>query len=166
MKHLLSISGLNARFAAVLAAGVLAVAGCDSASDVASSVRTRLAPRQNAQTRTYAAAPRVAYDAAIRVAKDMGYRITKGGPAEGVIEALSGVDVADSPGSARQVSLTVHLRPSLDGGTEVTASFEEIYEADSSRQPGLATEAPLRGTPQYEVFFRSLQDALRAGPPA
>jgi hypothetical protein len=142
------------------------LAGCDSASDVASSVRTRLAPRQNAQTRTYAAAPRATYDAAIRVAKDMGYRITKGGPAEGVIEALSGLDVADSPGTTRQVALTVHLRPSVDGGTDVTAAFEEIYEADSSRQPGIATEAPLRGTPQYEVFFRSLQDALRAGPPA
>jgi hypothetical protein len=161
MKPLLSILAP----AAVLAA-VLAVAGCDSASDVAATVRTRLAPRQNAQTRTYAAAPRAAYDAAIRVAKDMGYRITKSGPAEGVIEGLSGVDVADSPGSARQVTLTVHLRPSVDGGTEVTASFEEIYEADSSRQPGIATEAPLRGTPQYEVFFRSLQEALRAGPAA
>jgi hypothetical protein len=165
MKNPPSIKPPAALLAAALAA-VLGLAGCDSASDVATSVRTRLAPRQNAQTRTFAAAPRVAYEAAIRVARDMGYRVTKRGPAEGLIEALSGLDVADSPGSSRQVSLTIHLRPSVDGGTDVTASFEEIYEADSSRQPGIATESPLRGTPQYEVFFRSLQEALRSGPAA
>jgi len=149
-----------------LFAVAVAFAGCDSAADVATSVRTRLAPRENAQTRNYAAPQRAAYEAAVRVAKEMGYRITKGGPAEGVIEALSGLDVADSPGSTRQISLSVHLRPADNGGTDVTASFREIYEADSERAQGIATETPLRGTPQYEVFFRSLQDALRSVPSA
>jgi hypothetical protein len=54
----------------------------------------------------------------------------------------------------------------LDGkGTEVTVRLTEILEADSSNRAGMATEAPLRDTPRYQVFFRQVQAALEAREP-
>lgn len=50
---------------------------------------------------------------------------------------------------------------SRDGaGTDVSVSLQEIIESDSSNRPGHATEAPLRDTPQYDVFFRRVGAAL------
>ena len=40
----------------------------------------------------------------------------------------------------------------------------EIIEADSSNRAGQATETPLRDTPQYDVFFRRVGQALAAEP--
>ena len=42
--------------------------------------------------------------------------------------------------------------------------LSEFNEADSSNQPGLATETPLTDTPLYEVFFRELQKNLSSAP--
>ena len=50
----------------------------------------------------------------------------------------------------------------VSGGTEVNVRLTEIIEIDSSNRAGQATETPLRDTPQYEVFFRSVQQALDA----
>lgn len=49
------------------------------------------------------------------------------------------------------------------GGTEVSIGLTEIIEDDSSNRAGQATETPLRDTPQYEVFFRAVQEALSVG---
>ena len=104
--------------------------------------------------RSYAAQPRLVYDAVRVAATDMGYRFVRGGPAQGEFEAVTGVRPGETHGSARQISMKVKLKPMLDGaGTEVAVRLGEIIEADSSNRAGQATEAPLRDTPQYEVFF-------------
>jgi hypothetical protein len=142
-------------------AGLLAFAGCESISDATGAVRERIAARDEAKVRTYAAAPRATYDAVRAAATEMGYRFIRGGPAQGEFEAVSGVRPGETHGSARQISMKVKLKPTLDGqGTEVAVRLGEIIESDSSNRAGQATEAPLRDTPQYEVFFQRIGRVL------
>jgi hypothetical protein len=61
--------------------------------------------------------------------------------------------------------MKVTLQPTLDGmGTEVAVRLREIIEADSSNRAGQATEAPLRDTPQYDVFFLRVERVLGVKP--
>ena len=92
----------------------------------------------------------------------MGYRFVRGGPAQGELEAISGVATADSLSSSRQISLSAKLRPTLEGGTEISLIFKELIEADSVRKAGQATATPMIDTPLYEVFFRTVQQVLDA----
>lgn len=144
---------------------VLGLAGCEAVSDATSSVRERMAARDEAKVRTYAAPPRATYDAVRAAATEMGYRFVRGGPAQGQFEAISAVRSGESMNSARQISMKVALKPTLDGqGTEVTVRLKEIIEADSSNRAGQATETPLRDTPQYDVFLRRVGQVLGVPP--
>jgi hypothetical protein len=137
------------------------LSGCESLSDASTSVREKFAERAAPQTCSYPAAQRAVYDAARVAAEQMGYRITRGGAAQGTLEAVSSVRGGDRVGSSRQLALKAKLDASLDGGTTVAVRMTEIIEADSSNRAGQATEAPLRDTPQYEVFFRGIEEALK-----
>ncbi len=139
---------------ATLAAAVLLGAGCESVTEAAASVRERMAARDQPQVKTFPGTPRAVYEAVRAAAADMGYRFVRGGPAQGEFEAISGVRSGETIGSARQISMKVTLQATLDGqGTDVAVRLKEIIEADSSNRAGQATEAPLRDTPQYDVFF-------------
>lgn len=142
----------------------LALAACGSVSDATTRVRDRIAGRDETRVRTFAADQRATYDAVRAAAQHMGYRFVRGGAAQGEFEAVSGIGQGDTLRSARQLSLKARLRPNLDGGTDVSVRITEIIEADSTNRPGLATETPLRDTPQYEVFFRIVEQGLRAQP--
>jgi len=151
------------------ALGLLAVAlaGCESASDLADTVRTKvLSPREEPRTRGFAAPMRETYEAALRAARDLDYTFVSGGPAEGRLKELSPIESSGTPPGSRQLSLDVRMEPAPDGGTQVTASFTEILEPDSSTKAGIATETPLRDTPLYEVFFRGIQQQLGTPPKA
>ena len=141
------------------------VAGCESVSDATTAVRERIAAREAPHTHTYSADPRATYEAVRTAATQMGYRFLRGGPAQGEFDAVSAVGAGEHSGTARQLALKVRLEKSLDGGTNVSAKITEIIEADSSNRAGLATETPLRDTPQYEVLFRRVQEALEARTP-
>ena len=153
---------VNAKLFFILTCSVaLALVGCESVSDATNAVRERIAGRDEAKMRVYAAPPRATYDAVRAAAADMGYRFVRGGSAQGEFEAVSGVRAGETHGSARQISMKVKLKPTLDGqGTEVTVRLGEIIESDSSNRAGQATEAPLRDTPQYEVFFQRIGRGL------
>lgn len=152
---------MNPKLPLVALAMVLTVTGCQSVNEAATSVREKIGPRDPPHVRTYAALPRATYDAVKIAAAQMGYRFVRGGPAQGEYEALSGLLSGDTQGSARQISMKVKLRPTLDEkGTEVTVRLTEIIEADSTNRAGMATETPLRDTPQYEVFLRRVQENL------
>ena len=145
-----------------LLAIAMLLAACDTLSNTADRVREKLAERDEPQVRDYAAAPRVTYEA-VRVAADqMGFRFLHGGAAQGLFDAVSGVGQGDVPNSARQISMKVRLHSTSDGGTEVTVILKEIREADSANHAGTATETPLRDTPLYDTFLRSVQRALDA----
>jgi len=153
MRHLPAI-------AACCAAALLA--GCESG--IEDTVRSALAPREAPRTRVFQADQKAAYAAARTAADEMGYRYVRGGPAEGVLDELSGISSGDDTGSSRQISMRVRLSPDAEAGTEVSVAFNEIIEANSRDLPGMATETPLRDTALYEVFFRNLQQALQAPP--
>lgn len=139
----------------------LGVAGCETVSDATASVREKLAERSAPQNRAFSASQREAYEAVKKAAARMGYRFVRGGPATGTFEAISGVRAGDQVGSSRQLMLRIKLDRALEGGTNVAVRITEIIEADSSHRAGVATEAPLRDTPQYEVFFHEVAEALK-----
>lgn len=146
------------------ALAVLAGSGCESVSGAASAVRERMAAREIGRTREYAAPPRAVYDAVRAAAGQMSYRMVRGGAAQGEYEGVGNVHLGDRQGSSRQLALRVKLRGVRDGAaTELTAWFTEIIEADSSNRAGLATSAPLRDTPQYEVLFQRVAQVLGPG---
>jgi hypothetical protein len=151
-------------------AGVILVTvvlmGCESFSDAASGVRERIAGRDSARVQTFAAGQRETYEAVRLSAQQMGYRFIRGGAAQGEFEGLSGVASGDRTGTARQLSMKVKLERSTEGGTQLTVRITEILEADSSNRAGMATETPLRDTPQYDVFLRRVQQALEVPAPA
>lgn len=148
----------------VLSAALACVAltSCQSISDTASDVRDRIAERNAPKTQRYAAPQRTVYEAVRTAAEKMGYRILRGGAAQGELDAVSGLSSGDSLRSSRQLSMKVRLEPTSDDATVVEIRLTEIIEDDSSNRSGIATETPLRDTPQYEVFFRSVQQALDA----
>ena len=137
-------------------------AGCESMSDMKDGVRERLNARNEPKVRLFAGDQRAVYAAALRAVGQMEYRFVRGGPAQGKLEAVSGLTTSDSLGSARQITLKLELHPNLDGGTEMSLWLNEIIEADSERRAGQGTSTPLRDTPLYEVFFRTVQQALDA----
>ncbi|MEO5960467.1 MAG: hypothetical protein ABIZ49_09095 [Opitutaceae bacterium] len=92
----------------------------------------------------------------------MGYRFVRGGAAQGELEAVNALATEGSMRSARQIAMKVRLHGIDEKTTEVNVRLTEIIEADSPGRTGIATESPLRDTPQYEVFFRSVQEALDA----
>lgn len=144
--------------APVLMLTALVLSSCDTMSD---GTHGRLGPPP-AKTRTFEAGPRAVYDAA-RVALDqMSFRVTGGGPAQGRIEAVSGLSTNDSLRGTRQISISIRITPSNDGGSEVSAELKEAIEEDSDRRQGFATETSLRDTPYYEVFFNYVGQALAA----
>jgi hypothetical protein len=138
----------------------LLLAGCES--DVGDSVSSVLSAREAPRSRDFTADTKAVYEAARAAADEMGYRFVHGGPAEGKLEALSGISGGDESGSSRQIKMRVRISATADSACEVTVSFSEIIESDSSNQPGMATETPMKDTPLYEVFFRNVQQALKA----
>jgi len=157
--HMVAINRL-ARLALV-AALLACLSGCESVSDAAAGVRSRLAPRDEPRVHTFEAVPRLTYEAVRAAAAQMGYRFVRGGPAQGEYDAVSNIAAGEREGSSRQLSLKARLRATLDGkGTEITLRITEIIESDTSNRAGLATETPLRDSPQYEVFFRRVKEAL------
>lgn len=142
------------------AVAAMLLGGCESFSR---QVSEKFESRGESRMRTFAAPPRATYEA-VRVALgQMDYRVLRGGAAQGELEAVNTVAASDSLRGAQQISMQVRLHPTLDEtGTEVTVWLTEILEGDSTNHAGLATSAPLRDTPQYEVFFRSVQQALNA----
>ena len=145
---------------ALLALGFLV--GCETLSDMGDGVREKFAEHVKPVTRTFKAEPRATYEAARVAVEKIGFRFVRGGAAQGKLEAVSRLSTSDSLRSSRQVSLSVRLNAALDGGTEVSLLFKEIIESDSSGRAGQGTESPLRDTPLYEVYFRSVQQALDA----
>lgn len=144
------------------AALALCVTGCESLSSAASSVREKIAERDEPRVRDYVAPTRATYEAVRTTAEALGFRFLRGGPAQGQFDAISGVGLGDVPNSARQISMKVRLRATAEGGTELTVVMKEVIESDSRGHAGVATETPLRDTPLYDSFLRGVERAIAA----
>jgi len=134
---------------------VLAMSGCGSAPG---EVYGRAGPAPES-TRTFESDPRSVYAAALVSLARMEFRVTKGGPAQGKIEAVSGLSKGDNLQSSRQITISIRIS-ALGDSSEVSAVLKEVIEQDSNEHPGFATETKLRDTPYYEVFFNGLAQAL------
>jgi hypothetical protein len=143
-----------------LAAAALFCAGCD---DIGDSLQDRVDPAIQPHVRVFAASQRATYEAARAALNQIGFRFLHGGPAEGKLEALSGLADGDVAGSTQQFSLKAEFAPAADGGTEVRVRLSEFIEEDTEHHPGFTTESPLKDTPLYETFFRYIQQGLRPG---
>jgi len=141
---------------------VTLLAGCDTLSDATQSVREKFEAREKPHTHVYASDSRATYEAARVAAAQMGYRILRGRAAEGELDAVNALAADDALRGTRQLSMKVRFHSTLDGGTEVAVTLDEIIEADPRGHAGQGTSAPLRDTPQYDVFFRRVQQALDA----
>lgn len=134
--------------------------GCATLSDATSGVREAMAERDQGRVHVYSAPQRTTYQAVRTAAEKMGYRFLRGGAAQGYFEAVTSVGAGEANRSSRQIAMKVDLKPTLDEGTAVTVRLTEIIESESGTRSVMTTEAPLRGTPQYEVFFRVVQQVL------
>jgi hypothetical protein len=139
-----------------------AFSGCESVSDATTGIREKIAARAQPRTQTYQAPQRATYEAARAAIEQMGFRFIRGGAAQGQLEAVSGVSSSDTLRGSRQITLKLRLTATLDGGTEAALLLSEVIESDSSGRAGMGTSTPLRDTPLYEVFFRSVQQAIDA----
>jgi hypothetical protein len=102
---------------------------------------------------------------AARAALDeMGYGYVRGGPAQGVIEALSSVETGGegSMNGARQLQIEAHFSSTADGGTQVDAVMHELVQSDLNQHPGMGTSTLLRDSPVYEEFFATIGRHLAA----
>jgi len=140
--------------APVLMLCALAMAGCSGPGETYG--RPGPAPETS---RTFQSDPRSVYDAALVSLARMEFRVTKGGPAQGKIEAVSGLTQRDNLKGSRQVSMSIRISQ-LGDGSEVSVVLKEIIEEDSGDRPGFATETKLRDTPYYDVFFNGVTEAL------
>lgn len=149
-------------FALVLSSLVLCLAGCGTtATDFKTSVREKF-EGPTYRTKIVPADARAAYEAAKQAAGKLGFRVVGGGPAQGRLEALSGLSANDSLQGARQLAMKVKFSPVTTGGTEVAVLITEQVQDDFNKGPGQVTETPLRDSPLYEVFFRTVEQALAA----
>jgi hypothetical protein len=138
----------------------LLLGGCESLSDAASSMREKISAREEPHTQVFKADSRATYEAVKQAAEGMGYRYVRGGPAQGQFDAISGLAMDGSLSESRQISMKVRLKSTLEGGTELSVTLDEIVESDSRGHPGQGLAAPLKDTPQYDVFLRRVQLGL------
>ena len=139
----------------VLMLCALVMTGCGSAPG---EVYGRAGPAPES-TRTFQSDPRSVYDAALVSLARMEFRVTKGGPAQGKIEAVSGLTKRDNLQGSRQITMSIRISAFGDS-SEVSTELKEVIEEDSNDRPGFATETKLRDTPYYDVFFNGLAQAL------
>lgn len=152
---------MKAILAPILLAATLAFTGCETMSDMTESVREKVAARSAPHSRVFSAEQRTAYAAARAATEAMGFRFLRGGPAQGEIDAVSGLSSDNALRSTRQVSMKIRL-VTVPGGTDVRVALTEIVEQDSSKSAGRAIESPLRESPLYSVFYRQVEQSLGA----
>ncbi|WP_404422326.1 hypothetical protein [Nibricoccus sp. IMCC34717] len=147
-------------FALFLSALILALAGCESTEGFRGAVQRRFAP--DYKTHDVKADQRLAYAAAKAALADFGFHATKGGPAQGYLEALNDVNNLGPNGVGRQISLRVKFGVAArePGTTEIAALFSSIEESPVAGQREMATETPLTDSPLYEVFFKHIDERL------
>jgi hypothetical protein len=139
----------------------LMLAGCDSVSEQLSAPFVPPQPK----THVFAADERATYAAARAALGDIGFGFSRGGPAQGVLEALSGVQTEGEEGylnGASQLQLEAHFSSAAVGGTEVDVVMHEIVQNDMNQHPGMGTSTVLRDSPVCEEFFQAIGRRLAA----
>jgi hypothetical protein len=138
----------------------LVLSGCDSVSEQLRAPFVAPQPKSH----VFAADERTTYAAARAALDEMGFGYVRGGPAQAVIEALSGVQTGGegSMNGGRQLQIEAHFSSAADGGTQVDAVIHELVQSDLNQHPGMGTSTLLRDSPVYEQFFAAIGRHLAA----
>lgn len=143
----------------VLTAAAL-LAGCETESPI-ERVRQQVTGDYPSQHRTFQADERHTYAAARQALKALDFTFTRGGPAQGVMNAHSAINPGEHVGTVHQFGLHAEFQTGLDGkSTDVTVTMTETQADDVNGKLGSGAETPLRDTSLYEAFFRSIQASL------
>jgi hypothetical protein len=132
----------------------LLLSGCDSVSE---QIRAPFVAPQP-KSHVFAADERTTYAAARAALDELGFGYVHGGPAQGVIEALSSVQTGGegSMTGARQLQIEAHFLPAAEGGTQVDVVMHELVQSDLNQNPGMGTSTWLGDSPVYEEFFAAM----------
>ncbi|HWZ95085.1 MAG TPA: hypothetical protein VNW30_07820 [Opitutaceae bacterium] len=138
----------------------LVLSGCDSVSEQLRAPFVAPQPK----SRVFAADERTTYAAARAALDEMGFGFVRGGPAQGVIEALSSVQTGGegSMNGGRQLQVEAHFSSAADGGTQVDVVMHELVQSDLNQHPGMGTSTLLRDSPAYEEFLGAIGRHLAA----
>ncbi len=138
----------------------LVLSGCDSVSEQLSAPFVAPQPKSH----VFAADERTTYAAARAALNELGYGYVHGGPAQGVIEALSSVETGGgvSMTGGRQLQIEAHFSSAADGGTQVDVVMHELVQSDLNQNPGMGTSTWLSDSPVYEEFFNAIGRHLTA----
>lgn len=136
------------------------LAGCDSMPENISTPFARPQPK----SRVFAADERTTFAAAHAALADIGFGYARGGPAQGRLEAMSGLQAGGAAAltSTRQLQLEADFSSAPGGGTQVDVVVHELVEEDSRQSPGLGTSKVLRDSPVYDEFLRAIERRLAA----
>lgn len=136
------------------------LAGCETDSPL-ERVRQQVTGDYPSQTRNFAATEKATYVAARQALKALDFNFTRGGQAQGVMNARSAINPGDHVGTVHQFGLHAEFQTSLDGkSTDVRVTMTETQADDVQGRLGPGSETPLRDTALYEAFFRDIQAAL------
>jgi hypothetical protein len=150
------------RFLTIFAAMAL-LAGCESIDTAGERVRQQVTGDYPTQVHTFSADSKTTFAAAKQALKAMDFHFTHGGPAQGIMHASSTIEPGDKFGTLHQFTLKATFEHNLDGkSTDVTVSLTETIADDVNGKLGQGSEAPLRDTALYAVFFRNVELALGA----
>src|SRR5580704_17828641 len=149
----------------VFLALALVLAGCDDVADRLSGPVIQQPP----QVRVFPADERTVFAAAKAALDTMNYRITRGGPAQGQLEAVGEIVPGDAPDSTKQTTIKAEFHPSPDGGTEVDVSVVELVQEDTGNRtagpaatPGTFASASVPESPLADTFLRAILQNLSA----
>jgi hypothetical protein len=141
-------------FPLFLCLSCLVLSGCDSVPEQLRAPFVAPQPKSH----VFAADERTTYTAARAALDEMGYGYVRGGPAQGVMEALSSVQTGGegSMNGGRQLQIEAHFSSAADGGTQVDVVMHELVQSDLNQHPGMGTSTLLRDSPVYEEFFAAI----------
>jgi hypothetical protein len=140
----------------LLVTACLGLAGCES---VKTGVRDKF-HGPTYQTRVFVGDSQAVFDAARRATEQLGFRITRSGPAQGVVEGVSGLASDDRFQGSRQRTIKVRLESTIGSETQVEVLFREIVEDDFNKGAGQGIETTLHNSPLYEAFFSDVSSRL------
>ncbi len=137
--------------------------GCESVrSDLSAGVREKI-HGPVFQTRVFAGTQRDVFEAARASVAGMGFKITRSGPAQGVIEAFNALSTGETLKTTQQLRLQVRISPVAEG-CEVAALFTQMLENDFNKGRGQATENAVKNTSLYDVLFGRIAGNLPKPP--
>jgi len=134
----------------------ICLGGCET---VGERMQAKFGPAPS-RTETYAADTVRAYEAAKEVVTQLGFRVVRGRAAQGRLDAVSSIRTDDHFRGSRQLELKARFEKTLDGGTAVRLAITELIEDDTTKSSGMGVATPLKDGAVYQIFFRSLREAL------